>query len=176
VIGLGEVGYPLYQIIVESRKYEVYGYDINKLKSINSIDDIPKDIDILHICYPYRSKRQFIESSVSYINTFNPKLVIINSTVIPGTTLEIYNITRVDIVHSPVRGIHINMKSHLKFWTKYIGPVNNRSAQKSKEHFEKLGIKVKILRSPLETELAKLFETVYRALMIAFWQEMLVSH
>ena len=39
-------------------------------------------------------------------------------------------------------------------------------------HFEKLGLKVKVLKSSTETELAKLFETTYRAWMIACFQEM----
>jgi UDP-N-acetyl-D-mannosaminuronate dehydrogenase len=40
------------------------------------------------------------------------------------------------------------------------------------ENTEKLGLKVKILKSPSETELAKLFDTTYRAWMIACFQEM----
>ena len=42
----------------------------------------------------------------------------------------------------------------------------------AKVHFEKLGLKVKVLKSCRETELAKLFETTYRAWMIACFQEM----
>ncbi|MEM2507116.1 MAG: GDP-mannose dehydrogenase, partial [Nitrososphaeria archaeon] len=39
-------------------------------------------------------------------------------------------------------------------------------------HFEKAGLKTKVLKGCLETELAKLFETTYRAWMIACFQEM----
>jgi len=172
VAGLGEVGRPLYEIILEANKYEVYGYDIDKSKTVHKLNDIPEHVDILHICYPYSSHQQFVKTTIEYMNKFKPDITIINSTVIPGTTMEIYSTTKMDIVHSPVRGVHIRMKEHLKFWTKFIGPVNERAALKAKEHFETIGIKVKILKSPYETELAKLFETVYRALMIAFWQEM----
>ncbi len=42
----------------------------------------------------------------------------------------------------------------------------------ARKHFEKLGLKVQVLKSPVETELAKLFETIYRAWMIACFQEM----
>ena len=45
-------------------------------------------------------------------------------------------------------------------------------AKAAKVHFEKLGLKVKVLKSCRETELAKLFETTYRAWMIACFQEM----
>jgi UDP-N-acetyl-D-mannosaminuronate dehydrogenase len=64
------------------------------------------------------------------------------------------------------------MKWELKRWTKYVGGVNEESAEKTKEHFEKLGLKTKVLKGCLETELAKLFETTYRAWMIACFQEM----
>ena len=46
------------------------------------------------------------------------------------------------------------------------------AAELAKEHFEKLGLKTKVLKSCIETELAKLFETTYRAWMIACFQEM----
>jgi UDP-N-acetyl-D-mannosaminuronate dehydrogenase len=65
-----------------------------------------------------------------------------------------------------------HIKWELKRWTKYIGGANDESAETAKRHFEKLGLKTKTLKSCLETELAKLFETTYRAWMIACFQEM----
>jgi UDP-N-acetyl-D-mannosaminuronate dehydrogenase len=64
------------------------------------------------------------------------------------------------------------MKWELKRWTKYVGGVNEEAAEKAKKHFEKLGLKTKVLKGCIETELAKLFETTYRAWMIACFQEM----
>ncbi|MEM3551306.1 MAG: hypothetical protein QXV01_09485, partial [Candidatus Bathyarchaeia archaeon] len=95
----------------------------------------------------------------------------------PGTTAEIYKRLRKAcfVAHSPVRGVHKSlehMKWELKRWTKYIGGVNEESAQNAKKHYEKLGLKTKVLKSSLETELAKLFETTYRAWMIVCFQEM----
>ena len=37
------------------------------------------------------------------------------------------------------------------------------AAETARKHLEKLGLKTKVLKSSLETELAKLFETTYRA-------------
>jgi UDP-N-acetyl-D-mannosaminuronate dehydrogenase len=79
------------------------------------------------------------------------------------------------VAHSPVRGVHKSlehMKRELKRWIKYVGGVNAESADVARKHFEKAGFKTKILKSSLETELAKLFETTYRAWMIACFQEM----
>jgi len=64
------------------------------------------------------------------------------------------------------------MKKDILFWSKYVGGATKKAANIARKHFEKLGLKVKVLSSPLETELAKLFETTYRAWMIACFQEM----
>lgn len=172
VIGLGEVGKPLYEIIKESGKYEVYGLDLIKERIPKDQGEIPRPIDIMHVCYPCFSREEFIEWTVKYIEEFKPKLTIIESTVAPGTTSSIHRRTRARIVHSPVRGIHENMKNDLFFWRKYIGGVDEESALDAQRHFNELGLKTRVLRSPIETELAKLFETTYRALMISWFQEM----
>jgi UDP-N-acetyl-D-mannosaminuronate dehydrogenase len=64
------------------------------------------------------------------------------------------------------------MKWEIKRWTKYVGGVDVKGAEAAREHFEKIGLKVKALKSCAETELAKLFETTYRAWMITCFQEM----
>ncbi len=184
VIGLGQVGRPLYELIKESGKFEVYGHDIdvNKTRDVAQITS-NESVDVMHICFPFINTEDFVESVIGYINRFNPQLIIINSTVPPGTTQKVYQsccntesskLQRY-IVHSPVRGVHKNlehMKWEIKRWTKYIGGVNMESAIMAKKHFEEIGLKTKILRSSLETELAKLFETTYRAWMIVCFQEM----
>jgi UDP-N-acetyl-D-mannosaminuronate dehydrogenase len=180
VVGLGEVGRPLFELIRESGKFEVYGFDLDaeKMRSVGQSEDaLPPAVDVMHVCIPCVDKEDFVNSVVGYVGRFKPKLVIINSTVAPGTTAEIYR--RINgsclVAHSPVRGVHKgveHMKWELKRWTKYVGGVNEESAEKTKEHFEKLGLKTKVLKGCLETELAKLFETTYRAWMIACFQEM----
>ena len=64
------------------------------------------------------------------------------------------------------------MKWELKRWTKYIGGVSAKATEATNKHFEKLGLKTKVLKSCTEMELAKLFETTYRAWMIVCFQEM----
>jgi UDP-N-acetyl-D-mannosaminuronate dehydrogenase len=60
----------------------------------------------------------------------------------------------------------------MKRWPKYVGGATPKAGVLAKAHFEKLGLTVKVLKSCRETELAKVFETTYRALMIAGFQEM----
>ncbi|MEM2104438.1 MAG: GDP-mannose dehydrogenase, partial [Candidatus Bathyarchaeia archaeon] len=93
----------------------------------------------------------------------------------PGTTQKIYEASKSLVAHSPVRGMHKSletMKRDILFWSKYVGGVTKQAADLAQKHFEKLGLKVKVLRGPIETELAKLFETTYRAWMIVCFQEM----
>jgi UDP-N-acetyl-D-mannosaminuronate dehydrogenase len=180
VVGLGEVGRPLFELLRESGKFEVYGFDLDaeKMRSVGQSEDVlPHAVDVMHVCIPCFDKEDFVKSVVGYVGRFKPKLVIVDSTVAPGTTAEIYR--RVNgsclVAHSPVRGVHKSldyMKWELKRWTKYVGGVNEEAAEKAKKHFEKLDLKTKVLKGCIETELAKLFETTYRAWMIACFQEM----
>jgi UDP-N-acetyl-D-mannosaminuronate dehydrogenase len=93
----------------------------------------------------------------------------------PGTTLKVAEECRCLVVHSPARGVHVNaehMVWEMKRWPKYVGGATPQAAEAAKAHFEKLGLKVKVLKGCTETELAKIFETTYRAWMIACFQEM----
>ena len=176
IVGLGEVGRSLYELLRESEKFEVYGWDVDK-KKMQDIQQgsLPKEVDVLHVCYRCGHQESFVKTTVDYVRRFRPKLTVINSTVPPGTTEKVHALSGGRMAHSPVRGMHINresMKRYLSFLTKYIGGVDNESTRLGRRHFEDLGLKTKVLKSPVETELAKLFETSYRAWMIACFQEM----
>jgi UDP-N-acetyl-D-mannosaminuronate dehydrogenase len=177
IVGLGEVGDALFELFKESGRFEVYGFDLDekKMREITGTEELPKVVDIMHVCYPCPQQETFVKITLDYVRKIKPKLTIIESTVPPGTTERIHEITRLPIVDSPIRGMHESleaMKSDILFWSKYVGGTTRESAEAARKHFEKLGLKVKILRSPTETELAKLFETTYRAWMIACFQEM----
>jgi len=177
VVGLGEVGRALFELLKESDKFDVYGFDLDKekMKSVAGNVELPDAFDVMHICYPCINQEQFVKTTMHYMQMFKPKVTIINSTVQPGTTQKIYEASKSLVAHSPVRGMHKTletMKRDIKFWSKYVGGATKEATELAKRHFEKLGLKVKVLRRPVETELAKLFETVYRAWMIACFQEM----
>jgi len=169
IIGLGEVGRPLYKILSENFT-NVYGYDSDRSKTIHELKAIPKPIEIMHIAYPYTGG-EFIDSTINYIRSFNPRLVIIHSSIPPRTTRLIQSKTNSVIAYSPVRGKHPNLKEHLRFWTKWISAVNQAGIELAKRHLEEAGFKVKVAKDPESLELAKLWETIYRAAMIACWQE-----
>ncbi|MGB9741533.1 MAG: GDP-mannose dehydrogenase [Candidatus Bathyarchaeia archaeon] len=177
VVGLGEVGLPLFELLKESGQFEVYGFDLDK-KKMEEIEqaEFPESFDVMHVCIPCVDQSKFVGDVVGYLRRFNPKLAIIDSTVPPGTTMKIHaHYRNCLLAHSPIRGVHKSlehMKWELKRWAKYIGGVDEKSAEAAKKHFEKGGLKTKVSKSCLETELAKLFETIYRAWMIVCFQEM----
>ena len=176
VVGLGEVGRPLFELLKKSEKFEVYCWDIdNRIMQDFQQDSLPEEIDVLHICYPCSDQEDFVKTTLYYVKRFRPKLTIINSTVPPGTTQKVHILSGRRMAHSPVRGMHKNgesMKRYLLFLTKYIGGVDEESARLARKHFEDLGLKTKVLKGSIEAELAKLFETTYRAWMVACFQEM----
>jgi UDP-N-acetyl-D-mannosaminuronate dehydrogenase len=162
VVGLGEVGKPLFELA--SCHHEVFGVDIEPPKQ-----PLGK-VDVLHICFPFEIK-DFIGETARYIDLFKPAVTIINSTVGIGTTRAIAERTGTAVVNSPVRGKHVRMLQELQHYTKFLGSTDPVGAQLAAEHFESMGLKTKILAAPEATELAKLTETTYFGLMIAWAQE-----
>ena len=179
IIGLGEIGHTLFVLYNESKKkFVVYGLDTDQQKMAaleQNKEKLPAVIDTLQICIPCGNPENFISIVKEYVDLYRPKLTIVNSTVPPGTTLKVAAKCDCLVAHSPARGVHINpehMIWEMKRWTKYVGGATPEASKAAKTHFEKLSLKVKALKSCRETELAKLFETTYRAWMIACFQEM----
>jgi UDP-N-acetyl-D-mannosaminuronate dehydrogenase len=161
VVGLGEIGRPLMELLGQA--YEVHGKDLEPL----ALDRA----DVLHVCYPYQIDN-FVGTTVEYIEQYRPKLVIINSTVVPGTTRRISQQAKMPIVYSPIRGKHARMKEDLMRYTKFVAGTDPQATEQAVVHFEKAGFKVGLMSSCEALELAKLLETTYFGLLIAWAQEM----
>jgi len=163
VVGLGEVGKPLFELI--SRHHHTVGVDIAPPS-----EEI-RDVDVLHICFPFQIK-DFVREAVRYIELFEPKLAVVNSTVAVGTTRLIAERAGIGVVNSPVRGKHARMLEELSEYAKFVGAIEPAAGRLAAEHFKSIGLKTKVLSSPEATELAKLTETTYFGLMIAWAQEL----
>src|SRR5438552_4126231 len=162
VVGLGEVGRPLFEIA--SRHHQTIGVDIEPVvKKVQGID-------VMHICFPFQIK-DFVGESTRRIEQFKPALTIINSTAAVGTTRAVAERSGAAVVNSPVRGKHVRMAEDLRHYTKFVGALDRAAAERAAGHFQSLGMKTRILSSPEATELAKLTETTYFGLMIAWAQE-----
>jgi UDP-N-acetyl-D-mannosaminuronate dehydrogenase len=162
VIGLGEVGKPILDLISDT--CDAVGVDVAPPgKQL-------ENVDVMHVCYPFEIP-DFVGETARYIEKFKPALTIIESTVGVGTTRKIAERTGTDVVHSPVRGKHVRMLKELREYSKFIGAMNDNAAKRAAEHFQAAGVKTKMLSSPEASELAKLTETTYFGVLIAFAQE-----
>ena len=162
VAGLGEIGRPLMELISRHRK-TVVGVDISPVAPVDNVD-------VLHICYPFQIT-DFIRETARYIGYFRPAMTIIHSTVAVGTTRAIAEATGTPVVNSPVRGKHARMLEDLQFYTKFVGAMDRAAGELAARHLESVGLKTRVLSSPEATELAKLTETTYFGVMIAWAQE-----
>ncbi len=161
VVGMGEVGKPLFEIV--SRHHDAVGVDI-------APPDRVEKADVMHICIPFGIK-DFVGETVRYIKMFNPTLTVINSTVAVGTTRKIAERSGCRVVNSPVRGKHARMVSEMLSYTKFVGALDAATGELAARHFESVGMKTRVLSSPEATELAKLTETTYFGVLIAWAQE-----
>jgi UDP-glucose 6-dehydrogenase len=163
VVGLGEVGSALSQVL--RRTGRVFEHDIERC-------ELDEPIDVMHLCIPFTRQADFETVALSYIQRFKPELTIINSTVVPGTSRAIAERARVPIAYSPVRGKHIRMAEDLLKYRKFVSGTDANAASRAAEHFRAAGMTTQRI-SKLETlELAKLGETTYFGVLIAFAQEL----
>lgn len=166
ILGYGEIGQSLKEVYDKNS----YNFDI-RIKDLTR-DDGLDNIDILNVCIPYLSESQFISAVSSVVEQSRPKVTIIHSTVAPGTTSMLSDLTEKLIVHSPVRGVHPNLYEGLMTFVKFIGSDTLVGANMVKEHLQHLGMTTHICKSSRTTELGKLLSTTYYGILIAWHGEM----
>lgn len=154
ILGYGEIGQALAKF-----------FNAPKIKDLNR-DDGLFGVDVLHVCIPWSGK--FVSIVRKEIENSKPKLVIIHSTVIPGTTKKIGKIA----VHSPARGTHPNLYEGIRTFVKYIGADDKKIGLLAQKHLESAGMNTKLFMPSSTTELGKLLDTTYYGLCIAFHGEM----
>jgi UDP-N-acetyl-D-mannosaminuronate dehydrogenase len=163
VVGLGEVGSALSQVLRRNGR-DVLEHDLERR-------EFDEPISVMHLCFPFTRPADFETAALSYIERFKPELTIINSTVVPGTSRRIAEKASRPIAYSPVRGKHIRMADDLLKYRKFVAGTDDATANRAAEHFRQAGMTTQCI-SKLETlELAKLGETTYFGVLIAFAQE-----
>lgn len=174
VAGLGEIGSPILQLL--STKRLVVGYDINeKLMDKKKFQKYEKlDTSFLHICIPFNDK--FIENVIALSKRFNPEIIVIHSTISPGTTSKLQSQIKIPIIYSATRGVHKRMLYDLKRYVKFyaIGANAPRSQWASLTYskmMKKAGVKTNQMSSPITLELAKIVvDTSYYGWLINYAQ------
>jgi UDP-N-acetyl-D-mannosaminuronate dehydrogenase len=162
VVGLGEVGGALAEVL--ERTHPVLKHDIERR-------EFSDPIGVMHLCFPFTSRAQFEPLAMEYIRRFKPEVTIINSTVLPGTTRSIAEKTASPVVYSPVRGKHAKMTKDLLHYQKFVAASEEAWALKAAAHFQEHGMKTHKLDKPETLEVAKLGETTYFGVIIAWAQE-----
>jgi UDP-glucose/GDP-mannose dehydrogenase family, central domain len=163
VVGVGEVGDALAQVL--ERAHHVARLDLKPAP-------IDEPVEVMHICFPFASRSQFETAVRGYIRRFQPRLTIINSTVLPNTTRNLVRATGASIAFSPVRGKHSRMKQELLHYAKFIGALDDETRRMARKHFAAAGMKTRLMPAPETLELAKLAETTYFGVLIAFAQQL----
>lgn len=163
VAGLGEVGRPLLYIL--SRRFDCAGIDVEPVK-------IEAPCSVLHICYPFQI-RGYAAVTAEYIRVLRPALTVIHSSVPPGTTRQIQSqVGSYRLAYSPVRGKHAHMEEDMQRYRKFVASTNQDALEAALQHLSQAGFSTAIMPSPELLELAKLLETTYLGVLIAWAQEM----
>jgi len=162
IIGLGEVGKAIYNL-EKKAKNNIFISELNMAPSNNI------NIDVAHVCIPY--DKRFINTILKYLNTYNPHLTIIHSTVKVGSSRLIYKKSKRLISHSPIMGVHPHLTKSVQTFKKIIGGTSLNASIKTKSHLISLGIKTETFNNSDESEACKIFSTSYYGLCIAYMKE-----
>jgi len=174
VAGLGEIGKPILKLL--SKATPIIGYDINeKLIDSRLVTRYEKlDTRFLHVCTPFT--KNFIQNVVSLYKKFNPKSIVIHSTISPNTTKQLQEKLPIPIIYSATRGVHKRMLHDLKRYTKFFAVEPNAPNAKwaisaYSKTLKKCGVKIKKMSNPLTLELAKIVcDTSYYGWLINYAQ------
>jgi hypothetical protein len=171
ILGMGEVGETLFDLLVD-RKFDCIGIDLDDSKCKNYTEnETIENPQYLHVCLP-GELTGFTDIVVNWINKIkNTKVVIIHSTVKPGTTKTIQEKFSIPILFSPVRGVHRRFLDDIKKYTKFISFDGAEIDSKIKTDLENRFEKVDWMSTTKTAELAKiLVDTTYYGWLINYAQ------
>ena len=171
ILGMGEVGDTLFRLL-EERNFDSIGIDVDTSKCKNySEDEQIKNPEYLHVCLPGELP-EFVDITVNWINKINGlKVVLVHSTVKPGTTEMIQEKSQVSVLYSPVRGVHKRFLDDIKKYTKFISSDEKNIEPKIKIDLENRFKKIDWMSTTKTAELAKiLVDTTYYGWLINYAQ------
>lgn len=169
VIGGGELGLPLANLLSNSIPTVIVDSDKSKNRFLaQKVQERPTFF--LHICIPYDD--DFIGWVENYNDLYEPKSIIIHSTVPPGTGEHLEKVLGKPIISSPLRGKHTSMEQDLLKYTQWFGynvycndEIHSEMMKRSRDS----GIKFEELSNGRTCELAKILcDTTYQGWLIAF--------
>ena len=171
ILGMGEGGQTLFDLLVD-RKFDCVGIDLDNSKCKKySENEVIKNPEYLHVCLP-GELTGFTDIVLNWINKIkNIQVVIIHSTVKPGTTRIIQEKLSIPILFSPVRGVHKRFLNDIKKYTKFISFDGTEIDSKIKRDLENRFEKIDWMSTTKTAELAKiLVDTTYYGWLINYAQ------
>ena len=173
VVGLGEIGKPMFKLI--SKSVKTVGYDKNtKLNPKSNQKYMELPTRFIHICIPFN--KFFYSNLKKSTGKFSPKSIVIHSTISPGTTSWLQSKFNIPVIYSATRGVHKRMLRDLRRYTKFFAIQKNApDAKWASSQFSllmrKAGVKTKRMSNPLTLELAKIVcDTSYYGWLINYAQ------
>ena len=171
ILGMGEVGETLFDLLVD-RKFDCVGIDLDNTKCKKySENEVIKKPEYLHVCLP-GELTGFTNIVLNWMDKIkNIQVVIIHSTVKPGTTKIIQEKSSIPILFSPVRGVHRRFLNDIKKYTKFISFDGIEIDSKIKIDLENRFEKIDWMSTTKTAELAKiLVDTTYYGWLINYAQ------
>lgn len=162
IVGLGEIGSAVREVAVAAGVRVV-----EKEVDTNPIVLAGPEVTTLHICIPFSER--FIKEVAECVY-LNIKTIFVHSTVPPGTCRKLQESLSddVDVIHAPVRGLHPNLASGLLTFPMFLGARNKQVAIGNSTLITRLGIFPHAVNIWEESELAKVLDTTYYGVCIAF--------
>ena len=162
VLGLGEVGRPLNQIL--SRKFRCTGVDIQPV-------EVREPCSVLHVCYRFEIG-DFVGTTTRYIQKYQPALTIINSAAASETTRRVYEAAGLcPIAYGPVRSKRARQEQDMLGDKKFVAGCDAAFTRTASDHFAAAGLKTDVFPSMEITEFSKLVETTWPGILIGWAQE-----
>ena len=171
ILGMGEVGETLFDLLVD-RKFDCVGIDLDDSKCKNySENQVIQNPQYLHVCLPGELEK-FTNIVIEWVDKIkNVQVVVIHSTVKPGTTKSIQEKLSMPIFFSPVRGVHRRFLDDIKKYTKFISFDDANIDSKIKKDLENRFKKIDWMSTTKTAELAKiLVDTTYYGWLINYAQ------
>jgi len=187
IIGQGFVGTAVNKGLNPFFKVETF--DIDKKSTCNSLEKLSKKSDVVFVCLPTPMNPDgschldIVENTLSELNlfeeeiykkTYKPKIIIVKSTIPPGTT-EKWNkkFTHIQIVFNPEFLTEANSIEDYKNQNRIIIGGPRPSTTKVKGIFAKAFPKVPIIKTGSTTaEMVKYFANCFLATKVSFANEM----
>lgn len=193
VVGLGELGLPN-AIYCAARGLKIFGVDISQearefardeygIPTYGYVSEIPK-VDVFLICVGTKFNEDLGDIDVTSIYAiaaqiaalpYDPDLVVIESTVAPGTTMRVHerHLKKICVAHLPHRFWKYDPEKRGVRRLRTLAAVDDESYQRAINFYQiDLDIPINVMSDIKAVEFAKLAENAYKYARIAFAEEL----